>query len=125
MTETEKPQHIALPAECQRTRPDHILYDPTAGRVRGWDDPDFYWLNEHILVQQMADGNLLAMWTSERLRRHVDPGNVPGRVRAGRRIPSGVAGAGDRSFGTDLCVLHLWQTWFSPLLWWVPVPRLG
>ena len=40
----------ADPREIQRTRTDYVIHDPTGGRERSWDDEDFYWLNEHILV---------------------------------------------------------------------------
>ena len=53
--------------EIRRTRPDYVLYDPFGGKSRSWDDPDLFWLNEHILVQEARDGQLLAMWTAERL----------------------------------------------------------
>ena len=56
----------AAPEEIRRTRPDLILHDPTGGKPRRWDDSDFFWLNEHVLVQPCGDGNLLAMWTGER-----------------------------------------------------------
>jgi len=59
---------FADPNELWRTHPDKVLYDPTGGQLRPWGDPEFYWLNEHILVQETTDGSLLAMWTSERLR---------------------------------------------------------
>jgi hypothetical protein len=54
--------------EIQRTKPDFVLYDPTGGGAPAWSDPYFFWLNEHILVQPNARGELLAMWTSERLK---------------------------------------------------------
>jgi hypothetical protein len=62
--------NLADPREIQRTHPDRILYDPTGGQPRSWDDPEFHWLNEHILVQETADGDLFAVWTSERLQSH-------------------------------------------------------
>ena len=43
------------------------LYDPTGGCALDWDDPEFFWLNEQILVIRLADGTHLATWTSERL----------------------------------------------------------
>lgn len=54
--------------EIQRTKPDIVLYDPAGGEAPPWSDPDFFWLNEHILVQPNGKGELLAMWTSERLK---------------------------------------------------------
>ncbi len=54
--------------EILRTKPDYILYDPADGKAPPWQDPDFFWLNEHILVQPNGKGELLAMWTSERLK---------------------------------------------------------
>ena len=57
----------ADPGEVQRTRPDYVIHDPTGGAERPWDDEDFYWLNEHILVHPLGDGSLLATWTAERL----------------------------------------------------------
>ena len=57
----------ADPREIRRTRPDHVIHDPTGGRERPWDDEEFYWLNEHILVHPLGDGSLLATWTAERL----------------------------------------------------------
>ena len=52
--------------EIRRTEPDFVLYDPMGGKPPAWSDPDFFWLNEHILVQPNGRGELLAMWTSER-----------------------------------------------------------
>ena len=57
----------ADPCEIQRTRPDYVIHDPTGGRERPWDDGEFYWLNEHILVHPLGDSSLLATWTAERL----------------------------------------------------------
>ena len=57
----------ADPREIHRTRPDYVIHDPTGGRERPWDDDEFYWLNEHILVHPLSDGSLLATWTAERL----------------------------------------------------------
>ena len=57
----------ADPGEIQRTGPDYVIHDPTGGTARPWDDEDFYWLNEHILVHPVGDGSLLATWTAERL----------------------------------------------------------
>ena len=57
----------ADPREIHRTRPDYVIHDPTGGRERPWDDDEFYWLNEHILVHPLGDGSLLATWTAERL----------------------------------------------------------
>jgi len=54
--------------EIWRTQPDFVLYDPTGGRPPVWNDPDFFWLNEHVLVQPNDRDELLAMWTSERLK---------------------------------------------------------
>jgi len=54
--------------EIRRTNPDFVLYDPTGGRPPAWNDPDFFWLNEHVLVQPNGRGEFLAMWTSERLK---------------------------------------------------------
>lgn len=54
--------------EIRRTKPDFVLYDPTGGKPPKWNDPDFSWLNEHVLVQPNGRGELLAMWTSERLK---------------------------------------------------------
>ncbi len=54
--------------EIQRTGPDMVLFDPTGGKPHPWKDPDFFWLNEHIIVQPNGRGELLAMWTSERLK---------------------------------------------------------
>jgi hypothetical protein len=59
---------VGDPTEIRRTRPDFILYDPFAGTLRRWDDPSFFWLNEHVLVQETRDGQLLATWTAERLK---------------------------------------------------------
>ena len=59
--------NLADPNEAKRTTPDRVIYDPTGGQPRDWDDPNLFWLNEHILVQPVADGDLLATWTSERL----------------------------------------------------------
>lgn len=61
----------ADPREITRTDPDYVLYDPTGGSPREWSDPDFFWLNEQILVVPLADGSLLATWTSERLDPHL------------------------------------------------------
>jgi len=58
----------AAPSEIRRTKPDFVLYDPTGGKPPAWNDPDFFWLNEHVLVQPNGRGELLAMWTSERLK---------------------------------------------------------
>ena len=69
-TPSQDAPSLASPEEMWRTQPDRIVYDPTAGQPRPWDDPEFHWLNEHVLVQETADGNLLAMWTSERLGPH-------------------------------------------------------
>ena len=57
----------ADPREIHRTHPDYVIHDPTGGRERPWDDPEFYWLNEHILVHPLSDGSLLATWTAERI----------------------------------------------------------
>ena len=57
----------ADPREIHRTRPDYVIHDPPGGRERPWDDDEFYWLNEHILVHPLSDGSLLATWTAERL----------------------------------------------------------
>ena len=57
----------ADPREIHRTHPDYVIHDPTGGKERPWDDPEFYWLNEHILVHPLSDGSLLATWTAERL----------------------------------------------------------
>lgn len=54
--------------EIRRTRPDFVLFDPTGGKSPAWNDPDFFWLNEHVLVQPNGRDELLAMWTSERLK---------------------------------------------------------
>ena len=54
--------------EIRRTKPDFVLYDPTGGKPPAWSDPDFFWLNEHVLVQPNGRGELLAMWTAERLK---------------------------------------------------------
>ena len=62
---------MALPEEIRRTSPDRVLYDPTGGTPRAWDDPDFFWLNEQILVVRTCDGHLLATWTTERLDPHI------------------------------------------------------
>ncbi len=62
----EKPAETSLD-EISRTRPDVVLYDPTGGRPPNWSDSDFCWLNEHILVQPNGQGELLAMWTNQRL----------------------------------------------------------
>ena len=64
-------QWLADPSELRRSDPHLVLYDPTAGHARPWSDPEFYWLNEHILVQEAKDGSLLATWTSERLKPHL------------------------------------------------------
>ena len=61
----------ALPEEIRRTSPDRVIYDPTGGIPRAWDDPDFFWLNEQILVVRTCDGHLLATWTTERLDPHL------------------------------------------------------
>lgn len=61
----------ANPNEIRRTKPDYILYDPTNRSNRSWDDPDFFWLNEQLLVVPLLDGSLLATWTSERLAPHL------------------------------------------------------
>ncbi len=63
--------HAASPEEIRRTHPDRIVHDPTFGRRRPWSDPDFFWLNEQLLVLPTADGGLLATWTSERLSPHL------------------------------------------------------
>ena len=55
------------PTEVHRTQPDRVLYDPTGGERRDWDDPEFFWLSEQILVVRLPDGSHLATWTSERL----------------------------------------------------------
>ncbi len=65
MAESDR-ESFADPGEIRRTRPDRVLYDPTGGKQRRWDDAEFCWRNEHILVQETADGNLLAMWTAGR-----------------------------------------------------------
>ena len=60
----------AAPEEIKRTQPDFTVHDPTGGQPRAWDDPDFLWLNEHLLVVPTweSDGStLLATWTSARL----------------------------------------------------------
>ena len=57
----------ADPRELYRTGPDLVIHDPTGGEERRWDDEEFYWLNEHILVHPLGDGSLLATWTAERL----------------------------------------------------------
>jgi len=54
--------------EIRRTKPDFTLHDPTSGKPHPWNDPDLFWLNEHLLVQPNGKGELLAMWTSERLK---------------------------------------------------------
>lgn len=61
----------ARPDEVHRTGPDVVVHDPTGGHPRRWDDPDFFWLNEQLLVVRTADGGLLATWTSERLDPHL------------------------------------------------------
>ena len=53
--------------ELHRTRPDYIVYNPIGGREPRWADPDFFWLNEQLLVVETRDGGLLATWTSEQL----------------------------------------------------------
>lgn len=53
---------LADPSEINRTKPDLIVYDPTGGQPRQWDDIRLW--NEHFLVQETGDGNLLAFWTS-------------------------------------------------------------
>jgi hypothetical protein len=53
---------LADPAEIRRTSPDLIVYDPTGGKRRPWDEVRLW--NEHFLVQETGDGNLLAFWTS-------------------------------------------------------------
>lgn len=60
----------ADPNEIRRTDPDYILYDPTNGGNRQWDDPGFFWLNEQIIVVPLPDGSLFATWTSEHLGHH-------------------------------------------------------
>jgi hypothetical protein len=60
----------ADPAEIERTKPDRVIYDPSHGADRLWDDPEFYWLNEHIHVLETPDKALLATWTAERLNPH-------------------------------------------------------
>lgn len=54
--------------EIKRTKPDIVLFDPTEGKPHPWGEPNFFWLNEHVLVQPNGRGELLAMWTSERLK---------------------------------------------------------
>ena len=61
---------VALPEEIRRTCPDKVVYDPTGGVARQWVDPEFYWLNEQILVVRTGERHLLATWTSERLDPH-------------------------------------------------------
>ena len=53
---------LAHPTEIQRTAPDFIVFDPTGGERRTWDEIRLW--NEHFLVQETGDGNLLAFWTS-------------------------------------------------------------
>jgi hypothetical protein len=65
--------HGAEPAadpavEIRRTKPDFVLFDPTGGKRPAWNDPDFFWLNEHVLVQPNGRGELLAMWSAERFK---------------------------------------------------------
>ncbi len=52
----------ADPYEIYRSNPDFIIYDPTGGERRLWQDVPKW--NEHLLVQETKDGQLLAMWTS-------------------------------------------------------------
>ena len=61
----------ASPEEIGRTGPDRIIYDPTGGMLRDWNDPDFFWLNEQILVVRTCEAHLLATWTTERLDPHL------------------------------------------------------
>jgi hypothetical protein len=61
----------ASPDEVKRTKPDFVIHDPTGGIPREWTDPDFFWLNEQILVLVTGEGDLLATWTSERLDPHL------------------------------------------------------
>jgi len=53
---------MAEPSEIERTSPDFIVFDPTGGRRRSWEEIPLW--NEHFLVQVTGDGNLLAFWTS-------------------------------------------------------------
>ena len=68
---TPNPSLHAEPAELRRTAPDRVVWDPTGGEPRRWDDLEFYWLNEQLLVLALPDGSALASWTSERLEPHV------------------------------------------------------
>lgn len=43
------------------------MFDPIAGRSPDWHAPDFFWLNEQLLVVETREGGLLATWTSEQL----------------------------------------------------------
>lgn len=52
----------ADPSEVHRSSPDFIVFDPTGGERRGWDEVRRW--NEHFLVQETGDGDLLAFWTS-------------------------------------------------------------
>ena len=61
----------ASPEEIRRTEPDLIVHDPTGGVRREWNDPDFFWLNEQIIVVRTSDGGLLATWTAQRLDPHL------------------------------------------------------
>lgn len=74
----------ADPEELRRTAPDRVVWDPTGGEPRRWDDPDFFWLNEQLLVVALPDGSALASWTSERLDPHVL------RIGASRSTDGGV-----------------------------------
>ena len=74
----------ADPREIHRTRPDYVIHDPTGGRERPWDDDEFYWLNEHILVHPLGDGSLLGYVDGGAARRslsHADRGETQHRRR--------------------------------------------
>jgi hypothetical protein len=68
MANPHKAPDLDPAVEIRRTEPDFVLYDPTGGKPPAWGDPDFFWLNEHLLVQPNGRDELLAMWTAERLK---------------------------------------------------------
>lgn len=80
---------FADPSEINRSNPDFVVYDPTGGEIRPWTDVPKW--NEHLLVQETKDGQLLAMWTSATSTVGYSRSKDGGRTWSPARFLSGVA----------------------------------